>query len=292
MRRSLLATYRPVSWASERVPGAAAVRMPRPRAPPWVELDVEVDGRRPGRRRRPGQVAQRVADRPGDGQRLEHGVVRSRRTTGQLLDDDAAPRVALGEVGVDAAQAGGAAGHDERADPVAARTGPDHQVRSAGPQVVVDQVAGGSPEATTSARSARSAATGTTAGGAQHPLGLGGRRRVAGDRDGPGAAGAGSGRSMSARSRSRSTRWPAAVVGRRGRPATQVVEDALHVGLVGHHQPPGRVQADLQVPVVAAYDVEAGAQEAHAAHLPGERGSGRSSTGECRRAAPPRTEVR
>src|SRR4051794_6683099 len=102
MRRSLLGTYRAVSWIVGVRPRAAAVRVPRPLASLRVVLDVELDGRRPGGGGRAGQVAQRIAHRPGDGQRLQEGLVRDRRPAGQLLDDDAPARVVLREVGVDA----------------------------------------------------------------------------------------------------------------------------------------------------------------------------------------------
>src|SRR6478736_1919781 len=92
MRRSLLATYLRSVGVEQGIPGAPAVRMPGPLASLRVELDIEVDGRRPGGRVRSADVAQRIPYRPRDGQRLERRVVRGRRPAGELLADHPAPR--------------------------------------------------------------------------------------------------------------------------------------------------------------------------------------------------------
>ena len=53
-----------------------------------------------------------------------------------------------------------------------------------------------------------------------------------------------------------------------------VAEEPSYVGIVRHHQSPGWVDADLEVVVVAAGDVESGSQ-LHGCSLPsGDRGSG------------------
>src|SRR6478735_4276033 len=105
-------------------PGAPAVRVAQPVAPGDLEVGGDGDTRRPERRRLTVEPAYDVAHRPGHAEveqaRVPDGVGCHRQVV-ELVEHRRPARIALPEVGVDAAQARRPPGLHERSDPYGGR---------------------------------------------------------------------------------------------------------------------------------------------------------------------------